>query len=69
MYMYVHLKRKKNNVLKSLLGAYSDSAGVRVIREDIARYIEDRDGHPSNPDDIFLCTGASDGIKVSVCLF
>ncbi|XP_048772562.2 alanine aminotransferase 1-like [Ostrea edulis] len=45
------------------IGAYSDSAGVRVIREDIARYIEERDGHPSNPDDIFLCTGASDGIK------
>lgn len=46
------------------LGAYSDSAGVRVIREDVAKYITERDGHPSNPDDIFLCTGASDGIKV-----
>lgn len=47
-----------------ILGAYSDSAGVRVIREDVARYISERDGVPSNPDNIFLSTGASDGIKV-----
>lgn len=45
------------------IGAYSDSSGVRVIREDIASYITNRDGHPCNPDNIFLCTGASDGIK------
>nr|KAG5688722.1 hypothetical protein BaRGS_032057 [Batillaria attramentaria] len=44
-------------------GAYSDSAGVRVIREDVARYITERDGFPSDPDNIFLSTGASDGIK------
>ena len=46
-------------------GAYSDSAGVRVIREDVARYISERDGFPSDPNNIFLSTGASDGIKVS----
>ncbi|KAH3849887.1 alanine aminotransferase 1-like [Dreissena polymorpha] len=45
------------------LGAYSDSSGVRVIREDIAKYIAERDGHPSDPNDIFLSTGASDSIK------
>lgn len=45
------------------IGAYSDSSGVRVIREDVARYITERDGHPCSADDIFLCTGASDGIK------
>jgi alanine transaminase len=48
----------------SNLGAYSDSSGVRVIREDIASYITHRDGHPCSPDNIFLSTGASDGIKV-----
>ncbi|KAK6186155.1 hypothetical protein SNE40_008250 [Patella caerulea] len=46
------------------IGAYSDSSGVRVIREDIARYITERDGQASDPDDIFLSTGASDGIKI-----
>ncbi|ESO98440.1 hypothetical protein LOTGIDRAFT_114341 [Lottia gigantea] len=45
------------------IGSYSDSSGVKVIREDTAKYITDRDGHPSNWEDIFLSTGASDGIK------
>ena len=50
------------------LGSYSDSSGVRVIREDIAKYIAERDGQPSSPDDIFLSTGASDSIKVVLSL-
>ncbi|GAB1610374.1 alanine aminotransferase 1-like [Argonauta hians] len=45
------------------VGAYSDSAGVQVVREDIAEFISKRDGHPANYQDIFLSTGASDGIK------
>ena len=45
------------------IGAYSDSVGVEVIREDIAAYISERDGIPCDPNNIFLSTGASDGIK------
>ncbi|KAL5021155.1 hypothetical protein ScPMuIL_000310 [Solemya velum] len=45
------------------IGAYSDSSGVRVIRDDIASYISERDGQPASAEDVFLCTGASDGIK------
>lgn len=52
-------------VFCGLVGAYSDSAGVRVIREDIAHYISERDGFPCDADNVFLSTGASDGIKVS----
>jgi len=38
---------------------------VEVIRQDAAAYISKRDGGiPCNPDDVFLSTGASDGIKV-----
>lgn len=45
------------------LGAYSASQGIEVIRNDIAKYIENRDGGiKSDPNDIYLCTGASDGI-------
>ncbi|KAM4017760.1 alanine aminotransferase 2 [Anomaloglossus baeobatrachus] len=45
------------------LGSYSASQGVTCIREDVARYIERRDGGvPTDPDDIYLTTGASDGI-------
>ncbi|KAG9474850.1 hypothetical protein GDO78_003361 [Eleutherodactylus coqui] len=45
------------------LGSYSASQGVSCIREDVARYIERRDGGiPADPDNIYLTTGASDGI-------
>nr|ADB91976.1 alanine aminotransferase [Branchiostoma belcheri] len=50
------------------LGSYSDSVGVEVIRKGIAAYIERRDGFPSDPDNIFLSTGASDAIKNMVKL-
>lgn len=46
-------------------GAYSASPGIECIRQDVARYIEKRDGGiPSNPDNIYLSTGASDAIVV-----
>lgn len=52
------------------LGAYSASQGIECIRQDVARYIEKRDGGiPSNPDNIYLSTGASDAIVVWVTLF
>uniref|UniRef100_A0A8C5QYD9 Alanine aminotransferase 2 n=1 Tax=Leptobrachium leishanense TaxID=445787 RepID=A0A8C5QYD9_9ANUR len=45
------------------LGSYSASQGVGCIREDVAQYIKDRDGGiPADPDNIYLTTGASDGI-------
>ncbi|XP_029464327.1 alanine aminotransferase 2 [Rhinatrema bivittatum] len=45
------------------LGSYSASQGVNCIREDVASYIERRDGGvPADPDNIYLTTGASDGI-------
>uniref|UniRef100_A0A673Y4L1 alanine transaminase n=1 Tax=Salmo trutta TaxID=8032 RepID=A0A673Y4L1_SALTR len=45
------------------LGAYSASSGIEVIRQDVAKYIEKRDGGiPSNPDNIYLSSGASDAI-------
>ncbi|MBN3305382.1 ALAT2 aminotransferase, partial [Amia calva] len=43
--------------------SYSASQGLSCIREDIAMYMEQRDqGVPTNPDNIYLSTGASDGI-------
>ncbi|TRZ07835.1 hypothetical protein HGM15179_019271 [Zosterops borbonicus] len=43
-------------------GSYSASPGLQLVREDVARYIERRDGVPASADDIFLSTGASDAI-------
>ncbi|RUS84729.1 hypothetical protein EGW08_007516 [Elysia chlorotica] len=45
------------------IGSYTDSCGLNVVRQDVANFIADRDGYPSNATDIVLCTGASDGIK------
>ena len=50
------------------LGAYTESQGLITIREDVAKYIEERDGYPANPNDIYLCNGASDGIKTVIKL-
>ena len=45
-------------------GAYTDSAGIGVVRDHIAEYISARDGYPADPSDIFIGTGASGCIKV-----
>jgi DNA-binding transcriptional MocR family regulator len=41
-----------------------NSLGLEVVRNDIAEFIRKRDNAPANPEDIFLTTGASNGIKV-----
>ncbi|KAI4899874.1 hypothetical protein NFI96_012075 [Prochilodus magdalenae] len=60
-------KRRARRILQDCggqsLGSYSASQGVDCIRQDIAAYIEQRDqGVASNWENIFLTTGASDGI-------
>ncbi|XP_045311572.1 alanine aminotransferase 1 isoform X1 [Leopardus geoffroyi] len=60
-------KRRAERILQACgghsLGAYSISSGIQLIREDVARYIEWRDGGiPADPNNIYLSTGASDAI-------
>ena len=50
----------------SSMGSYSDSAGIELIRRHVADYIAKRDGFPANYEDIILCAGASEGIRVSI---
>ncbi|EMD34923.1 hypothetical protein CERSUDRAFT_96835 [Gelatoporia subvermispora B] len=45
------------------IGTYSHSKGVPLIRKHVAKFIEERDGYPSDPEDIFLTAGASAGIS------
>ena len=47
-----------------LLGAYSDSQGLEAIRNNVAKFINERDGYPSDPGHIYLTSGASEGIRV-----
>ncbi|KAG9472859.1 alanine aminotransferase 2 isoform X2 [Eleutherodactylus coqui] len=61
------VKQKARRILQACggnsIGSYSASQGIEIVRQDVAKYIERRDGGiPSNPDNIYLSTGASDSI-------
>ena len=45
------------------VGAYSQSSGAPGIRGSVAKYIERRDGYPSDSKDIYLSAGASSGVN------
>ncbi|TPX39958.1 hypothetical protein SeMB42_g06172 [Synchytrium endobioticum] len=58
---------RAKTLLKSIeggVGAYTHSQGIAAIRKDVARFIEDRDGYPANPDHIYLTAGASPGVQL-----
>jgi len=46
-------------------GAYSHSKGVKLFREDVCSFLQQRDGPevPTDPEDIFLSNGASSAIN------
>lgn len=55
------------------LGAYSDSKGLRFVREAVARFIEERDsdrklGVLSDPEHIYMTDGASKGVQLALRL-
>lgn len=45
------------------VGAYSQSQGAPGIRKSVADFIERRDGYSADPDNIYLCAGASAGVN------
>ena len=47
-----------------LLGSYTNITGLRIIREDVARYISRRDGYPADIDDVILINEGAIGIQV-----
>jgi len=48
------------------LGAYSESKGVRFIREAVAAFIHERDGIEADPEAIYLTDGASKGVQTAL---
>ena len=54
--------RKYLGAVRSV-GAYSDSQGVPVVREEVASFLAQRDGCPCDPADVFLTDGASAGVR------
>lgn len=52
----------------SSVGAYSHSKGVKYFRDTVARFIEDRDGYPADPEQIYLTAGASTAVSYLLSL-
>jgi aspartate/methionine/tyrosine aminotransferase len=48
------------------MGAYSESKGVRFVREAVARFITQRDGIAADPEAIYLTDGASKGVQAAL---
>ncbi|ORY32132.1 transaminase [Naematelia encephala] len=44
-------------------GAYTHSKGVLAIRKRVAKFIQERDGFPADPESIYLTAGASAGVS------
>ncbi|KAF9963536.1 hypothetical protein BGZ70_007347 [Mortierella alpina] len=48
------------------VGAYSHSQGIPHIRENVAKFISERDGYAADPSKIFLTQGASAGVQLTL---
>mmetsp|Transcript_12515 Transcript_12515/g.20988 ORF Transcript_12515/g.20988 Transcript_12515/m.20988 type:complete len:504 (+) Transcript_12515:128-1639(+) len=46
------------------VGAYTDSAGFKFIRDEVCDMLEKRDGHRVDPGHVFLTNGASEGVRL-----
>ncbi|KAJ0401463.1 hypothetical protein ATCC90586_009873 [Pythium insidiosum] len=47
-------------------GAYGHSKGVEVVRQEVAAFLERRDGYSADPEDIYLTDGASPAVQNSL---
>ena len=45
------------------VGAYTDSHGLNLVKDEVSRFIAARDGFPCDPADLALTTGASEGVR------
>jgi len=64
----IEVAKKVLNGTKHGVGAYSESKGVKLIREAVAEFIHERDGIPADPDAIYLTDGASKGVQTALRL-
>jgi len=53
---------------KNGLGAYSESKGLKYIRDAVAAFITRRDGIKADPESIYLTDGASKGVQAALRL-
>eukprot|EP00798_Chlamydomonas_sp_ICE-L_P005748 gene5748-6041_t len=58
--------KKLTASFKGGIGAYTDSRGNSLIREEISNFIQKRDGIPSNHNHVFMTDGASVSIRMTL---
>eukprot|EP00834_Sanchytrium_tribonematis_P001195 NODE_27_length_39007_cov_1.590650.p10 type:complete len:427 gc:universal NODE_27_length_39007_cov_1.590650:36732-35452(-) len=60
------VKKRAEDILSACksVGAYSHSKGIPYIRKNVAKFIESRDGYPSDYESIFLTDGASPAVQM-----
>jgi len=56
--------KKYLNHLPNGTGPYCHSQGVEMVRDEVAQFIQERDGAAADPNNIFLTNGASAGVDV-----
>ena len=49
-------------------GAYTESKGLKYVRNQIATFLEKRDGHKADPEMIYTLDGASSGVNYMLTL-
>jgi len=55
--------------IKGGTGAYSESKGAKICRDQIVQFLERRDGYPSDPNRIFMTDGASPAVHYCMKMF
>ncbi len=52
------------------VGAYSDSKGLPIVRQEFSDFLKRRDGFGADIDNVFLCNGASEAVRLVLqCVF
>lgn len=59
-------RERAKDLLRDLgsTGSYSKSQGSDLVRQHVADFLEERDGHPENIHNIYLTSGASNGVMI-----
>jgi len=50
----------------SSTGAYSDSQGLMLVREQVAKFLRERDGFEADVNNLFITDGASSGVALTM---
>jgi len=48
------------------IGAYSESKGLKIVRDAVAEFIRSRDGIEADPESIYITDGASKGVQAAL---